>query len=152
LAATSPRLDMFIPLPGSTSHVTLQATQHPFRKEVICMDSSGPAEESATQSADDRLSALLYLSQQLNAERDLPKLLDLMAREVARLLAAERASVFLWDRATDELWSLVALGSEPLRFDARRGLAGVVVQQGITINVPDVQQEPRFYPGAFPDC
>jgi Nif-specific regulatory protein len=137
---------MFIPLPGSTSHVTLQATQHPFRKEVICMDSSGPAEESATQSADDRLSALLYLSQQLNTERDLPKLLDLMAREVARLLSAERASVFLWDRATDELWSLVALGSEPLRFDARRGLAGVVVQQGITINVPDVQQDPRFYP------
>jgi Nif-specific regulatory protein len=110
------------------------------------MDSSGSAEKSATQLMDDRLSALLYLSQQLNAERDLPKLLDLMAREVARLLAAERASVFLWDRSTDELWSLVALGSEPLRFDARRGLAGAVVQTGIVINVPDVRQDARWNP------
>src|SRR5919108_4112138 len=110
------------------------------------MDSSGAAEKSATQPMDDRLSALLYLSQQLNAERDLPKLLDLMAREVARLLVAERASVFLLDRSTDELWSLVALGSEPLRFDARRGLAGAVVQTGIVINVPDVRQDARWYP------
>lgn len=69
-----------------------------------------------------------------------------MAREVARLLAAERASVFLWDRSTDELWSLVAFESEPLRFDARRGVAGAVVQIGITINVPDVPQDSRFYP------
>ena len=110
------------------------------------MDSSAPAERVASQSSDDRLSSLLYLSQQLNAERDLPRLLDLMAREVARLLAAERASVFLWDRSTDELWSLVALESEPLRFDARRGVAGAVVQTGITINVPDVRQDSRFYP------
>src|SRR5262245_16955293 len=99
-----------------------------------------------SSATDDRLSSLLYLSQQLNAERNLPRLLDLMAREVARLLAAERSSVFLWDRSTDELWSLVALESEPLRFDARRGLAGAVVQSGISINVPDVQQDSRFYP------
>lgn len=110
------------------------------------MEFSAAAEYGVTQSSDARFSALLYLSQQLNAERDLPRLLDLMAREVARLLVAERASVFLWDRFTDELWFLVALGSEPLRFDARRGLAGAVVQTGIALNVPDVQQDPRFYP------
>jgi Nif-specific regulatory protein len=110
------------------------------------MDSSAPAEKLATQSTDDRLASLLYLSQQLNAERDLPRLLDFMAREVARLLAAERASVFLWDRSTDELWSVVALGSDPLRFEARRGVAGAVVHTGITINVPDVQEDSRFYP------
>jgi hypothetical protein len=55
------------------------------------MDSPAPAERAASQSSDDRLSSLLYLSQQLNAERDLPRLVDLMAREVARLLAAEQA-------------------------------------------------------------
>jgi Nif-specific regulatory protein len=40
----------------------------------------------------------------------------------------------------------VALGSEPLRFDARRGLAQAVVHTGIIINVLDVQEDPRFYP------
>src|SRR5919109_4698908 len=145
LAATSNKIDRCGPLPGSPSHVTLRTTLQSYRREVTDMHSSVPVEKPVMQSTDDRLSSLLYLSQQLNAERDLPRLLDLMAREVARLLAAERASVFLWDRSTDELWSLVALGSEPLRFDARRGVAGAVVQTGITINVPDVQQDPRFY-------
>jgi hypothetical protein len=55
------------------------------------MDSPPPTERAASQSSDDRLSSLSFLCQQLNAERDLPRLLDLMAREVARLLAAERA-------------------------------------------------------------
>jgi Nif-specific regulatory protein len=110
------------------------------------MEASIPSGEDTYWSSEHRLSALLYLSQQLAAERDLPRLLDLMAREVARLLHAERASVFLWDRSTDELWSLVALGSAPLRFDARRGLAGAVVQTGVILNVPDVHRDPRFYP------
>jgi phosphoserine phosphatase RsbU/P len=70
-----------------------------------------------------------------------------MACEVARLIAAERASVFLWDHSTDILWSLVALETEPLRFDARRGIAEAVVHSGTTMNVPDVRQEPRFYAG-----
>ena len=59
--------------------------------------------QPAVRSTDDRLSVLLHLSQQLHTEHDLPTLLDLMTREVARLLAAERASVFLWNRTTDEL-------------------------------------------------
>ena len=40
----------------------------------------------------------------------------------------------------------MALESEPLRFDACRGVAGAVVQTGITINVPDVRQDSCFYP------
>jgi hypothetical protein len=50
------------------------------------------------------------------------------------------------DRSTDELWSLVALGSEPLRFDARRKLAGTVIQTGTKLNVADVQRDARFSP------
>ena len=64
--------------------------------EVIAMESSVPAEHSPTMPSDDRLSALLYLSQQLNAERDVPRLLDLMVgnlRGVWRL--SERVS-FCW--------------------------------------------------------
>jgi hypothetical protein len=40
----------------------------------------------------------------------------------------------------------VALESEPLRFDARRGVAGAVVQTGITLKVPTVHQDSRFDP------
>jgi GAF domain-containing protein len=40
----------------------------------------------------------------------------------------------------------VALESEPLRLDARRGVAGAVVQTGITLKVPTVHQDSRFDP------
>jgi hypothetical protein len=43
------------------------------------MHSIAPTDKAATQSSDDRLSSLLYLSQQLNAERDLPRLLLVFA-------------------------------------------------------------------------
>ena len=48
--------------------------------------------------------------------------------------------------STDELWSIVAIGSEPLRFDIHRGLAGAVVQTGTMLNVADIQRDARFYP------
>jgi GAF domain-containing protein len=71
----------------------------------------------------DKLSSILKISQQMNSERDLGALLDLVAREATRLLEADRASIFLLDREKMELWSKVALGSdEILRFDAQRAL------------------------------
>ena len=79
----------------------------------------------------EKLSAILTISQQMNSERDLGTLLDLVAREATRLLDADRASIFLLDRENMELWSKVALGSdEILRFDARKGIAGVAGQVG----------------------
>jgi GAF domain-containing protein len=95
----------------------------------------------------EKLFSIIKISQRINSERDLGSLLDLIAREAIKLLEADRASIFLLDREKEELWSKVALGSqEVLRFNARKGIAGNVVQTGQTINVKDVHQDPRFYP------
>jgi Nif-specific regulatory protein len=97
---------------------------------------------------DKRLAAILTVSQQINSVRDLGTLLDLVAREAARLVDAERASIFLLDREKMELWSKVALGSEEiLHFDARTGLAGAATLTGDTINVSDPYKDPRFNSG-----
>ncbi|MDE3164649.1 MAG: sigma-54-dependent Fis family transcriptional regulator [Acidobacteriota bacterium] len=93
-----------------------------------------------------RLAAILAICQKMNSERDLGALLDLIAREATNLLDCDRASIFLLDRETNELWSKVALGSdEILRFDARRGIAGTAALTGATINVRDAYSDPRFY-------
>ncbi len=95
----------------------------------------------------EKLPSILKVCQQMNSERDLGALLDLIAREATRLLQADRASLFLLDREKNELWSKVALGSEEiLRFDARLGIAGAVALTGQTINVEDAHQDPHFYP------
>jgi Nif-specific regulatory protein len=94
----------------------------------------------------ERLAAILAISQKMNSQRDLSSLLDLIAREATSLLDCERASIFLLDRERNELWSKVALGSEEiLRFDARRGIAGNTALTGNTINVRDAYSDPRFY-------
>src|SRR5258707_12681510 len=96
----------------------------------------------------ERLAAILSICQKMNSERDLGALLDLIAREAISLLDCDRASIFLLDRQTNELWSKVALGSdEILRFDARRGIAGTTALTGATINVRDAYSDPRFYTG-----
>src|SRR5436190_24181231 len=95
----------------------------------------------------EKLSAILTISQQMNSERDLGVLLDLVAREATRLLDADRASIFLLDRQHLELSSKVALGSdEILRFDARKGIAGAAALTGKIVNVSDAYNDDRFNP------
>ena len=81
----------------------------------------------------------------MNSVRDLGALLDLVAREAARLLEADRASIFLLDREKMVLWSKVALGSDDIiRFDARKGIAGAAALTGRIVNVSDAYNDSRF--------
>jgi len=108
------------------------------------MSSANPAAYQFSR-LHEKLSAILTISQQMNSERDLGALLDLVAREATRLLDADRASIVLLDREKLELWSKVALGSdEILRFDARRGIAGAAALTGKVINVSDAYNDSRF--------
>ena len=93
---------------------------------------------------DEDFLAVLRICQKMNAEWNLAALLDLIAREAAKLLTADRASIFLLDREKGELWSQVALGSNPIRFDARLGIAGAAALTGQIINVKDAHEDPRF--------
>jgi Nif-specific regulatory protein len=102
---------------------------------------------SATSRLHEKLSAILNICQQMNSVRDLGALLDLVAREAAQLLEADRASIFLLDREKMELWSKVALGSdEVIRFDARKGIAGAAALTAKTVNVSDAYNDSRFNP------
>ena len=92
-----------------------------------------------------KLSTILHICQQINCERDLGILLDLVTREAAQLLEADRASIFLFDERKERFWSKVALGSdEVLRFDAHAGIAGLAARTGQTINVADAYADPCF--------
>src|SRR3972149_10844656 len=94
---------------------------------------------------DEKLLAILQISQRINAERDLAALLSLIAREATRLMEADRSSIFLLDREKLELWSIVTLNGEQIRFDARLGITGATAMTGQTINVEDAYEDPRFY-------
>jgi Nif-specific regulatory protein len=94
---------------------------------------------------DEKLRIVLKICEKMNAERELPALLDLIAQEASRLMEAEQASIFLLDRERNELWSIKTLDKTEIRFDARLGLAGAAVMTGQIINVEDAYEDSRFY-------
>ena len=97
-------------------------------------------------SLDRPLAEVLAVCQKMTAERDVPALLDLIAREGARLMSADRVSIFLLDQERCELLAQVTLDGQSIRLDARLGIVGACVMTGQLINVADAQQDQRFYP------
>jgi Nif-specific regulatory protein len=91
------------------------------------------------------LEEVLALSRTMAAEHRLEALFELITREGARLLGAERATVFLLDRERGELWSQATLDGEIIRMDARLGIAGACALAGQLINVEDAQHDSRFH-------
>ncbi len=97
----------------------------------------------------DPLVSLVKISRSITALTDIDELLRVIAEETKNAIQADRCTVFLWDKDTDELWSKVALGldsSQEIRFPAGKGLAGYVVKTGETVNIVDAYNDPRFNP------
>lgn len=95
----------------------------------------------------DPLVSLVKISRSITALTDIDELLRVIAEETKNAIQADRCTVFLWDKETDELWSKVALGldsSQEIRFPADKGLAGYVVKTGESLNIVDAYKDPRF--------
>src|ERR1041384_5962393 len=79
----------------------------------------------------DKYAALLEISRRMNAEKNFDELLIMIANEAAKLVEAERATLFLLDKEKGELWAKVALDvDDTIRFDARLGVAGAGLASG----------------------
>src|SRR5438132_865318 len=106
-------------------------------------ESSGDVRTNPTA---EKLLSLLHIAERLNAEHDFETLITLIAREAARLLDAEMASLFLLDAQRNELWSKISFDAdETLRFDASQGIAGEALRTGQAIRVDDVSRDERFF-------
>lgn len=91
-----------------------------------------------------RLEAILEIANQWNRTREVEPLLVEMAEAATRLLGADRASIFVWDRRNHTLVGRPALGVEggELRIPDDRGVVGQVVQSGQPLRV-DAGIEPK---------
>lgn len=92
--------------------------------------------------------AFLELVSDINSEFDLSKLLERAVAETTKMLGAERATIFLYDAATETLFSRVATGAEisEIRFPAALGIAGAVFTSCTTMNIPYAYADLRFNP------
>jgi sigma-B regulation protein RsbU (phosphoserine phosphatase) len=88
--------------------------------------------------------ALLEMARALGTTCDLDRLLQMVIRYSMDLLDAERATLFLYDREKEELYSRIAEGTEEIRISVNTGLAGAAARSLEIINVPDAYKDPRF--------
>lgn len=89
---------------------------------------------------------ILEVTQDLAGELLLEVLIARIMTATTQLLAAERASLFVYDEKTDELFTLYADGIETrqIRVPTNRGIAGAVFTSGHTENITDPYADPRF--------
>ncbi|MBN2021845.1 MAG: sigma 54-interacting transcriptional regulator [Pirellulales bacterium] len=91
-----------------------------------------------------RLEAIVQIAQQWHGHQDVESLLADMAKAATRLLEADRASIFLWDRPARSLVARPALGVEggELRVPDDAGVVGQVIRTGRPLRV-DAAAEPE---------
>src|SRR5208283_1692806 len=92
-----------------------------------------------------KLTSVLDVAKAMAAARDLELLLPLIIFEAAKVVDADRCTLFILDRDRGELWSKVAQGAaKEIRVKLGRGIAGTVAATGEAINITDAYQDPRF--------
>ena len=89
---------------------------------------------------------VLDISNQLAVTTDLQELLRQIETAALNVLDCERATVFVYDDRSNELYSCVRERFESIRFPADEGCAGECFRSGEILNVSDAYRNPRFNP------
>jgi serine phosphatase RsbU (regulator of sigma subunit) len=96
----------------------------------------------------DQMRLVLDVSRRLAVTTDLDPLLHRIAEAAAGILGCERASIFLHDVKTDELWTKVALkAGGQIRVPGGSGVVGSAFKSNKIVHVPDPYNDPRFNRG-----
>ncbi len=93
---------------------------------------------------------LVEISKELVTNHDLPSLLTHIVQAACQLSDAEASSILLYNDATQELYFQAATGlEEPLMrglvIPAEGSIAGWVVKNNSSVNIPDVHADGRFF-------
>ncbi len=87
---------------------------------------------------------ILEISRTLVLNLNLQSLLKQIELAAVEVLDCERATVFVYEKKTDELYSFVSNRSENIRVPSESGIIGACFNTGRPINIADAYQDPRF--------
>ncbi|MBI5185317.1 MAG: GAF domain-containing protein [Nitrospinae bacterium] len=95
-----------------------------------------------------KISRILKIGEMMSSIRDLDELLAAILKGTSEILQAERASLFIHDPKTGELWLKVSEKREigEIRFSVNKGIAGHVARTRETMNIEDVYSHELFNP------
>ncbi len=90
------------------------------------------------------LANLIGISSSLTAELEFERLFPLIVGHVTEAMQAERTSMYVVDRESRELWTMVSEGVKQIRLPLGQGISGRVAETGETVNVADAWELPFF--------
>lgn len=93
-----------------------------------------------------RYRQLMEIHRLVGMERDIPRLADIVMREVSELLGADRSTLFLMDWETMQLGAWFAQGVEDnaIVVPLRMGIVGAAILQRKILNIVNAYQHPYF--------
>ena len=94
----------------------------------------------------EQLQMVLEVSRLLAVPMELEVLLMQIAEICTEMLGCERASIFLYDPASQQLWTKIALNSAEIRVPSAAGVVGHAFTTNTLVLVSDPYRDPRFNP------
>ncbi|WP_139490922.1 HD domain-containing phosphohydrolase [Brevibacillus dissolubilis] len=90
------------------------------------------------------LKVIFSYAAKIASEKQLDRLLMLMADMGRELISADRCTLWILDQKNNELWTRVAHGVDEIRVPAQKGVVGYSVQNHAPVYIDDAYQDPRF--------
>jgi len=103
-----------------------------------------PKSRPLIASPNELLKTIFYYVGRIADERDIDQLLILLADMGRDLISADRCTVWLFNRQTQELWSKVAHGVDRITIPSSAGIAGCVATTGDSLIINDPYNDERF--------
>jgi signal transduction histidine kinase len=102
--------------------------------------------EQAQDGTNRKLRSLLELGRLIGLDLQVDEILLRIAEKATEVMEADRFTIFLYDAATGELWSKVALGmgDREIRVPVHTGIAGYSFRTGETLRLDDARNDSRF--------
>ncbi len=102
----------------------------------------------ATERSLQNMFHFLDMSEIANLKLDIDGLIDRVVCAASNVMKAERASLFLVDSISGELWSKVAQGEESHKINVKlgKGIAGWVAKNNEIVNIQNAYEDKRFDP------
>ncbi len=91
-----------------------------------------------------KLQSILDVAKALAAQRELDPLLEMILAEAAKVVEADRCTLYLLDVERGVLWSKIAHGASRIEVPLGVGIAGAVGASGEAVVIPDAYADPRF--------
>ncbi|MCX7797005.1 MAG: GAF domain-containing protein [Melioribacter sp.] len=94
----------------------------------------------------DQLQMIIKAAEAINSTIKIDEVLKNIVEAATELTDADRGTLYLIDKEKNELWSLIAMGSEikEIRLKIGEGMAGYVAKTGEILNIKDVSKDPRY--------